>query len=187
MPTFVTRPTGLQVQPSTHQLKFRSPVPRNPLLIPGFIERETSPLHHTHSQGDVTGAGAGASAALRGLFVSVKDTLAFSTTDHASVYFEVRDGLSVRASEMWMINPWTDSVTPPVRPRAAFLSAALVPKGEFFANNAGGDATRSRDFLLHTTAAGSAVVTYADKDAITVYLGVELISPTLIPGIMAFP
>ena len=183
MPTFVGRSAGLITQPSTHGLKFKSPVPRNPLLIPGFVEREVAPLSHTHSQGDLTGAGAGASAARRGLFVSLKDTVPFSTTDQATCYFEVRDGLSARAGERWLINAWTDSVTPPVRPRAVQLSAASMHVGDFFFDNGG----KSRDFLFHTTSNGSAMVIYAERGISTVYLATELISPTVRTGIMEFP
>lgn len=185
MPVFVGRSAGLLTQPSTHQLKFRSPVPSNPMIIPAFIQRELAPLTHTHSQGDITGAGAGASAAKRGLFVSLNNTVARSNVDDATCYFEVRDGLSARASEVWLINAWTDSVNPPVQPRGVQLSTVTMHKGDFFFSNA--SPGRSRDFLFHTTKDGSAMVIYGEDSTATVYLKSELLSPTLSTGEMAFP
>lgn len=183
MPIFVGRSAGLITQPSTHQLKFRSPVPRNPMLIPSFIERETAPLHHTHSQGDVTGKGANASAAGRALFISIGPVTSSppgGTGQSLKAYFEVRNGLSARASERWLIEAWTGSSDPPIRPSAAALSAATVDTGTFFDSILGAP-DRSKDFLLMTTVSGSAIVAYADTNDATVFLAANLIGPR-VPG-----
>lgn len=159
------------------------------MLIPAFVQREVAPLGHTHSQGDVTGAGAGASAAKRGLFLSI----APENVTSIRAYFEVRDGLSAKRDEIWLIEAWMDSVTPPVQPRAVLISTAVVAVGEFFACavtgvGADGDhSERSRDMFFHTTSNGSAVVIYGEAPhALTAYLAAETVSPMKSAGAVVF-
>lgn len=191
MPNFVGRSAGLLTQPSTHDLKFRSPVPSNPMLIPSFIQREIAPLRHTHSQGDITGAGAGASAARRGIFISIGPEVATAPSS-MKVYFEVRDGKSLRASESWIIEAYTDdTANPPVLPRGTAISAASVDtgKGTFYASIEATLANRARDFLFKTTTAGSARVTYFQSNnpaALSVILGAILVGPEKDGGPMVF-
>ncbi len=152
------------------------------MLIPNFLSREVAPRHHTHLLTDISGA----SAARRALFVSQNAPVDFSNTRHITMYFEVRDGLAVRASERWLINPWMDSVTPPVQPRGAVLSTAVVQVGDFFACNLVN--ARSRDFLLHTTGAGSGMVIYGEQGTLVDgHLRAELIGPATSNFTMAFP
>lgn len=186
MPPYIGRSAGLVTQPSTHQLAFRSPVPTNPMLIPNFLQREVAPRHHTHSQGDITGAGAGASAAERGIHMSIGPELN-GLGGSINVYFEVRDGLSSRVSMPHLIEAFTDSiVNPPIAPRGNAISTAVVTTGLFYAS-IGPANKRALDFLFMTTSAGSAVVQYQHSiAAISVHLGAVLIGPKDTGGPMVF-
>lgn len=179
MPPFVGRSAGLLTQPSTLQLKFRSPVPSNPMLIPAFIQREVAPLGHTHSQGDVTGAGAKASAATRGLFISLNPEV----NNSLKAYFEVRDGLSARASEQWMLEAYIDTVDPALRPRGT-ISTASVITGELYILPV--LAASAQDIFFHTTPAGSAIIRYADDSNLTVFLAANLVGPTTLGSAITF-
>lgn len=148
------------------------------MLIPAFIQRELAPLTHTHSQGDIVGAGAKASAAVFGIFISTKAEAANSI----KAYFEVRDGLSSRASQQWLIEAFTDaSISPAAQPRGTAISAATVDTGTFYASVLAAN-QRAKDFFFHTTDKGSAVVAYAQSNAAaSVHLGAVLVGPTT-PG-----
>lgn len=154
------------------------------MLLGPFVEGEVAPITHTHSQGDIVGAGAGASAANRGVHLSIGPEKTFSNTATRSVYFEVRNGLSARVSERFMIEAWTDSLTPAIKPRGR-LSTAIVTTGEFH-GSVGTATVRPRDFFFHTTTAGSAIVAYGEQSTITDYLFAELVSPTGLSNALAF-
>lgn len=186
MPTHIVRPAGLVIQPSAATLKFKAPVPGNPMLLQSFIEKNVAPLTHTHSQGDVAGAGAGASAAKRGIHISIGPELN-GIGGSINVYFEVRDGLSNRVSAAHLIEAFTDSiVSPPIAPRGNAISTAVVTTGLFYAS-IGPANKRALDFLFMTTSAGSAVVQYQHSTAaISVHLGAVVVGPKDTGGAMIF-
>lgn len=94
MPVFPPRTAGLHLIDSASTRRFKSPVPSNPLLIPGFVKKNVAPYAHTHSQGDITGLNV--NSAQRVLFFSIGPETDVPGKTGTSTYhaftLQVRDG-----------------------------------------------------------------------------------------------